>query len=210
MKVVILATNEQKREIEIKNVNHNASLIFINTIGEIEQLKDFNAIFLLKNELSNMLLKEYSGKPVFIHSVVDTLIDKKLTSNYSRINAWPGFLKRPTWEIAANDEVAAGSVLKELGWNMVFVKDEPGLVAARVISMIINEAYFALEEKVSTIKEIDLAMKLGTNYPAGPFEWKEIIGIQNIYSLLQRLSETDKRYLPAPLLHEEYRKFYRQ
>ncbi len=210
MKVVILATNEQKKEIEIKNVNHNVSLIFIDSTGEIEQLEDFDAIFLLRDELSDASSKEYLGKPVFIHLVVDTLSDKELPSNYSRINAWPGFLKRPTWEMVANDEHAAGLVLKELGWNVVFVKDEPGLVAARVISMIINEAYFALEEKVSTIKEIDLAMKLGTNYPSGPFEWKDIIGIQNIYSLLQRLSETDKRYLPAPLLQEEYRKFYHQ
>lgn len=210
MKVVILATNEQKREIEIKNVNQNTSLIFIASIGEIEQLEDIDAIFLLTDDLSNASFKEYSGKPVIIHSVVNTLMDKKLLSNYSRINAWPGFIKRPTWEIAANDENAAGLVLRELGWDAVFVKDEPGLVAAKVISMIINEAYFALEEKVSTIKEIDLAMKLGTNYPAGPFEWKDIIGIQNIYSLLQRLSETDKRYLPAPLLQEEYKKSHHQ
>ncbi|MEO8109880.1 MAG: 3-hydroxyacyl-CoA dehydrogenase family protein [Ginsengibacter sp.] len=210
MKVVILATNEQKKEIEIKNVSHSASLIFIASTEEIEQLEDFDAIFLLAGEPSDTSLKEYSDKPVLIHSVIDTLGDRKSPSNYSRINAWPGFLKRPTWEVAANDEDAAGLVFKELGWNVVFVKDEPGLVAARVISMIINEAYFALEEKVSTIKEIDLAMKLGTNYSAGPFEWKGIIGIRNIYCLLQRLSETDNRYLPAPLLREEYRKIYPQ
>lgn len=210
MKVVILATNEQKKEIEIKNVTQSASLTFIDSIGEIEQLEDFDAIFLLMDGLSNPSFKEYAGKPVIIHSVVETLADKKLPANYSRINAWPGFIKRPTWEIAANDENAAGLVLRGLGWDAVFLKDEPGLVAAKVISMIINEAYFALEEKVSTIKEIDLAMKLGTNYPGGPFEWKDRIGIQNIYSLLQRLSETDKRYLPAPLLQEEYKKFYSQ
>lgn len=204
MKVVILATNEQKKEIGIKDTSPNVSLISIDSIDEIEQLEDFDAIFLLTDDLSIGSFKEYSGKPVIIHSVVDTLADKKLPNNYSRINAWPGFLKRPTWEIAANDENAAGLVLKELGWDVVFVKDEPGLVAARVISMIINEAYFALEEKVSTIKEIDLAMKLGTNYPVGPFEWKDIIGIQNIYSLLKKLSETVKRYLIAPLLEEEY------
>ncbi|MDQ6763067.1 MAG: 3-hydroxyacyl-CoA dehydrogenase family protein [Bacteroidota bacterium] len=206
MKVVILATNEQKEEIEIKDVGRNASLIFIDSVLEIERLEDFDAIFLLTDGVSGESFKEYPGKPVIIHSVVDTLVDNKLPSNYSRINAWPGFLKRAAWEMASNDEKAVDLVLKELGWNVVFVKDEPGFVAARVISMIINEAYFALEEKVSTIKEIDLAMKLGTNYPEGPFEWKDIIGIQNIYMLLQRLSKTDKRYLVAPLLQEEYRK----
>ena len=206
MKVVILDTNEQRREIELKNVNGNASLIFIESIDELEQPEGVDAIFLLIDNLPYLSSKDYFGKPIVINSVIDTLIDNKLPFNYSRINAWPGFLKRPIWEMAANDETAISPILKELGWNVLFVKDEPGLVAARVLSMIINEAYFALEGKVSTIEEIDLAMKLGTNYPAGPFEWKDNIGVQNIYALLQRLSETDKRYLPAPLLLEEYKK----
>ena len=48
--------------------------------------------------------------------------------------------------------------------------DIPGFISARVVSMIINEAYFALEEEVSSKEEIDTAMKLGTNYPYGPFD----------------------------------------
>ncbi len=204
MKVVILATNEQKKEIEIKNTGSEATIVFINNISEIEGLQGFDALFLLNDNLSAEAFKEYSCKPIIINSVIDTLSNKKLPSNYSRINAWPGFLKNSPWEIATNNKDATDIIFKGLGWNVVFVKDEPGLVAGRIISMIINEAYFALGEKVSTEDEIDLAMKLGTNYPAGPFEWKKIIGIQNIYPLLKKLSETDKRYLIAPLLSEEY------
>ncbi len=48
--------------------------------------------------------------------------------------------------------------------------------------MIVNEAFFAFGEKISTIEEIDMAMKLGTNYPNGPFEWAEKIGIENIFN----------------------------
>ena len=88
--------------------------------------------------------------------------------------------------------------------RLLLVEDEPGLVSARVLSMIINEAYFALGENVSTIPEIDLAMKLGTNYSLGPFEWQDRIGIENIYLLLKKLSETSKRYLIAPLLEEKF------
>ena len=69
--------------------------------------------------------------------------------------------------------------------------------------MIINEAYYAKDEDVSTEKEIDTAMKLGTNYPFGPFEWAQIIGIRNIYTLLKTLSEKDNRYIPSPLLETE-------
>ena len=83
---------------------------------------------------------------------------------------------------------------------MCLVKDEPGLIAARVLAMIINEAYFALGDNVSTKAEIDTAMKLGTNYPLGPFEWADAIGHANILGLLQQLTATDKRYQPAAML----------
>jgi 3-hydroxybutyryl-CoA dehydrogenase len=46
-------------------------------------------------------------------------------------------------------------------------------------------------------------MKLGTNYPFGPFEWAEKIGIRYIYQLLKKLEETDPRYKPASLLEAE-------
>jgi 3-hydroxybutyryl-CoA dehydrogenase len=81
--------------------------------------------------------------------------------------------------------------------------DEPGFITPRVISMIINEAYFALEEGVSTKEEINTAMKLGTAYPYGPFEWAERIGVRNILVLLNRLSKEKSQYKPAPLLVEE-------
>jgi 3-hydroxybutyryl-CoA dehydrogenase len=87
---------------------------------------------------------------------------------------------------------------------VVFVKDQPGFVAARVISMIVNEAFFAFGENISTIEEIDKAMKLGTSYPKGPFEWAEKIGVDKIYLLLRKLAEKEERYLPAPALEKLY------
>jgi 3-hydroxybutyryl-CoA dehydrogenase len=77
------------------------------------------------------------------------------------------------------------------------------LITPRVIATIVNEAYFALEQNVSTKEEIDIAMKLGTNYPMGPFEWSRKIGLKNIYSLLQKLSLTNERYQPCELLRTE-------
>ena len=56
---------------------------------------------------------------------------------------------------------------------------------------------------MSTKKEIDTAMKLGTNYPYGPFEWCEKIGKERVYQLLNHLSKTDERYHPAPGLVKE-------
>ncbi len=56
------------------------------------------------------------------------------------------------------------------------LNDTQHLVLARTVSMIINEAFFMLEEGVSTGSDIDLAMKLGTNFPKGPVELADSIG----------------------------------
>jgi 3-hydroxybutyryl-CoA dehydrogenase len=144
-----------------------------------------------------------TGIPVFINSVCHTLHEKKLPHNVVRINGWYGFINRPVWEVAGTISEAHVNVLNAIGIKSTPTPDEPGLIAARILSMIINEAYFAKEEQVSTEAEIDIAMKLGTNYPKGPFEWGKAIGLQQILSLLDKLSETDPRYTPASLLRKE-------
>ena len=94
----------------------------------------------------------------------------------------------------------AEAVFSFFNKRIEWLPDEPGFITARVVCMIINEAYMALEESVSTKEEINTAMKLGTNYPYGPFEWAEKIGVQNVARLLQKLSEKQARYKPAGLL----------
>ena len=101
------------------------------------------------------------------------------------------------------EETTVRDVFSSLGWKYRIVPDVPGMVTARVISMIINEAYFTLQAGVSTKDEIDTAMKLGTNYPYGPFEWSRKIGLKNIYALLLALSKIDARYQPCELLQKE-------
>ena len=71
--------------------------------------------------------------------------------------------------------------MQALGRQYQLVPDVPGMIAARTVSMIINEAYYTLEEEISSAEEIDIAMKLGTNYPYGPFEWARQIGIEKYY-----------------------------
>ncbi len=74
-------------------------------------------------------------------------------------------------------------------------------VALRVISCIVNEAFLALSEGVATAKDIDEAMKLGANYPKGPFEWVEEIGAPSILETLESLKATHgDAYLASPLL----------
>jgi 3-hydroxybutyryl-CoA dehydrogenase len=139
-------------------------------------------------------------KPVFINSVVATLKEMQVPDNVVRINGWNSFLSRDTWEIAGNITADIQTVLQKINKKGIAVADEPGLIAATVIAMIINEAYFAVEDKVSSKGEIDTAMQLGTNYPYGPFEWAQKIGLKNIVALLQKLYSTNNRYQPATQL----------
>jgi len=139
-----------------------------------------------------------------ISSVID--ISKQLPAGSVRFNGWPGFLAGKTVEMFSentDDKRKAEEIFSSLNKKIEWVKDIPGFISGRVVSMIINEAFFALEEKVSSKEEIDIAMKLGTNYPFGPFEWAEKIGLKNIFDLLSSLAKEEDRYIPAPLLKAE-------
>ena len=174
-------------------------------VNNIEELLDAKEVNALMNMEENAGDEEYSGTtlPVFINSVCHTLAEKKHASHIVRINGWNGFLLRDTWEVSGYLSLTHSQILTLLQKKYIQVPDEPGFIAARIIAMIINEAYFALQDKVSTKDEIDVAMKLGTNYPKGPFEWANEIGIAQIDQLLQILLVSDKRYIPCALLSQE-------
>ena len=85
------------------------------------------------------------------------------------------------------------------------MEDRVGMVTPRVICMIINEAYFTVQEGTAEKDAIDQAMKLGTNYPMGPFEWSKKIGLQNVKELLESVYEDtkDERYKLCPMIKRE-------
>ena len=98
-------------------------------------------------------------------------------------------------------EQAAG-VLRALGWLPQRVKDTPGLVVARTISMLINEASDAVDQGVCAPEGADAAMTLGVNYPAGPFAWLTQFGPLLVATLLRNLDEhyRGERYRTSPRL----------
>ncbi|HUZ60608.1 MAG TPA: 3-hydroxyacyl-CoA dehydrogenase family protein [Hanamia sp.] len=202
MRIFILANKDQYNEIQTINADNDNELIFNLELPKMEEYNKYEAFFILSESWRLLDFSQFEDKPVFINSVIETLSDLKMPLNVNRLNAWPGFLQREIWEIVSSNQKDFGKIFKGLNRKIIVVKDEPGLVAARVISMIVNEAFFALGEEVSSKTEIDMAMKLGTNYPFGPFEWAEKIGLENIYHLLKKLSEKDDRYLPAPALEK--------
>ncbi len=138
--------------------------------------------------------------PVLVNAVLTT--SNQLPNNFVRFNGWNGFLGQAKLEIAgpANSVETCKQLLQTAGVDCMVSVDEIGMIGARVVAMIINEAYFALGEGVSSKEDINTAMKLGTNYPYGPFEWADLIGVQKIATLLDALSGTNSRYDIAPAL----------
>jgi 3-hydroxybutyryl-CoA dehydrogenase len=200
MKFVVLA-NDDQWEILI-GTNPNAAWKRVADINELLNQKDANAYFNLQIDSCN---EDYSSIEsfIFINSVTKTLAEIKASNHVIRMNAWQGFLDKEIWELSGNITPKVSAVLEYLQKKYIALPDEPGFVSARIIAMIINEAYFAKAEKLSSDAEIDIALKLGTNYPYGPFEWSKLIGLKNVYQLLEKLAKTDERYLPASLLKNE-------
>ncbi|MEO6537595.1 MAG: 3-hydroxyacyl-CoA dehydrogenase family protein [Ferruginibacter sp.] len=197
MKIVVLGNDASWNE--LIQTTENVEWIRANELNSFYSENSVQAYFILQ-DAPNLLNPLLPGKPVFINSVVNTLNELNVQKNIIRINGWTGFLEKELWEVCGilNDE--AISILHALGKKYIIVPDAPGFITARIIAMIINEAYYTTGENVSSENEIDTAMKLGTNYPFGPFEWAKIIGIKNIYNLLDKLSVSDKRYSIAPAL----------
>lgn len=141
-------------------------------------------------------------KPVLINGV--TINTDVLGNNEVRFNGWGGFISQEKLEIAGNKNSVsvAAEKLAEAGIQTIISADSCGMIGPRVVAMIINEAFFALAENISTQTEIDTAMKSGTNYPYGPFEWCEIIGIEKVKNLLHLLRKENIRYQIAPALQK--------
>ncbi|HEY8707573.1 MAG TPA: 3-hydroxyacyl-CoA dehydrogenase [Burkholderiaceae bacterium] len=111
---------------------------------------------------------------------------------------------------AASDtwRVQAAAWLAALGFVPLAVADTPGLVVARTLAMLVNEAADAVLQGVCTTAGADAAMKLGVNYPAGPFEWLAGWGVSGVVALLDALDAQyrGERYRVSPWLRRQWRR----
>jgi 3-hydroxybutyryl-CoA dehydrogenase len=96
----------------------------------------------------------------------------------------------------------ASAFLESAGLQVHQTADRPGLVLARTLLPVVNEAAFALTEHIASAEDIDLAMTLGAGFPFGPLRWADEIGIDRVLLGLEYLVQATyaERYRPAPLL----------
>jgi 3-hydroxybutyryl-CoA dehydrogenase len=203
MQIVVIAEGLKQNEFHDKGIAEGVQLQLVTSIEEANAAEAY--FYLLEEDTiaANKKAIENLGKVVFVNAVTTTL--DALPANAVRVNAWPGFLLSKSLEVvfAEENKREAAQVLDALSWAYNIVPDLVGMITPRTIAMIVNEAYFALGDEVSSKEEIDIAMKLGTGYPFGPFEWSQKIGLEKIHQLLTVLAASDKRYEPAPLLTQE-------
>ena len=100
--------------------------------------------------------------------------------------------------------MTASRWLRVLGFNPQRLTDSPGLVVARTVAMLINEAADAVHQGVCSASGADAAMKLGVNYPAGPFEWLASWSPAGVLAVLDALDThyRGERYRASPWLRQ--------
>jgi 3-hydroxybutyryl-CoA dehydrogenase len=214
MQILVVGHGSQLEELKSKFGQRHTYLLAVEESAIERYLTNADAVFDFVP--SPFTLKRYTKfiGPVFVNCVFTSLSALISLDNIEKRDfifgffGLPTFFNRPVLEVAAasqHGEARLKQICIQLETDFVCVEDRIGGVTPRVITMIINEAYYTLEEGTANRNDIDLAMKLGTNYPFGPFEWAQRIGIGNLVNLLDALYQDtkDERYIVCDLLRRE-------
>jgi 3-hydroxybutyryl-CoA dehydrogenase len=106
--------------------------------------------------------------------------------------------------IATSD--ATTQVARDFGSNIgkqvIVAADSPGFVVNRILLPLLNEAFFAVGERLASIPDIDAGIKLGLGHPMGPLTLADMIGLDTILEILKVFQQDtgDPKYRVAPIL----------
>ena len=93
---------------------------------------------------------------------------------------------------------------EKFGKTPARANDFPGFISNRILMPMINEAVFALFQRVGSREDIDTVMKLGMNHPMGPLELADLIGLDTCLAIMETLHDgfKDSKYRPCSLLRK--------
>ena len=104
-------------------------------------------------------------------------------------------------------ETVRGASAKMGKETVLCKKDSPGFIVNRILVPALNEAVFLVQEGVADPEDIDKAVKLGLNWPMGPLQLLDYVGLDTTFNITQVFMEEiqDSKYRPSPLLREMVR-----
>ena len=145
-------------------------------------------------------LRQTDGRTASSLGADVAVFDRAFAREGSRVLAWA-----PSVRASAACAAEAQSWLSALGYQPQQVADQSALVVARTVAMLINEAADAVQQGVCTMDGANQAMKLGVNYPAGPFDWLAAWSAQGVIAVLQALDAQygGERYRVSPWMRQQ-------
>lgn len=214
MKIAVLGTGKKAEAWKAKNLDANS----YTWVQDTQSHADFDVFIDLDfdENFTNLVSYSTNTKTIFLVSAVNISLEGAFAENKIKyndlkiigINSLPTMVDRKTLEYTNPYNIEIPSDLFEtLSYTTsTKVDSRVGLVTPRIICMIINEAFYTVQEETANAEDIDTAMKLGTNYPKGPFEFLELIGIKNVYNTLTAVyNDThEERYKVCPLLKKGF------
>lgn len=214
MKIVIIGDQENYKEAKEK-FGEKHECILLASLHNTTKLPDNTEVifdFVVEENIGH--LEIYESLPdisIFLNTVKISLAELYTVTGlslkkYFGFNGLKTFFNRPVLEVSSLAGFGTDRVFEQLSTEYCPVADRVGLVTPRVVLMIINEAHFTVQESTAAKADIDLGMKLGTNYPFGPFEWADKIGIKDVYETLDAIYEDthDERYKICPMIKTAY------
>ncbi len=219
MQIIAIGDDTRYEELRKKLAHSSIELTRITDVEEeLDEIKNADIIFDLNFDDDADNLNFYAtlkDKYVFVSAVKTSLAEQvyilgdKVKCKLIGMNAIPTFIDRNRWELSFYYGFQAEEtkkLMESLQIDYDVVADRVGMLTPRILFMIINEACYTLQEGTASIEDIDNGMRLGTNYPFGPFEWCDKIGITDVFETLTAIYEDTKeeRYKICPLLKTKY------
>jgi 3-hydroxybutyryl-CoA dehydrogenase len=110
--------------------------------------------------------------------------------------------------IAAADQAEPGkaeraaALFQAIGCEVSLLDDTHGLAVMRTFAQLVAMAVDTVAARIASGADVDKAMRLGTNYPSGPLEWADRIGVKQVAAVLRNLHAGfgEDRYRVPPML----------